>query len=129
MSPLLAPDTPLEDNGMDEKIINQSRRDAVRLLLGGIAASPLLNLVNATLARAEDLPHLSESDPTAKALQYVNDAAKGNRTDKGGTPAGEQYCHNCRFVQADAGDWRPCQLFPGKAVNANGWCMSWTAKS
>jgi hypothetical protein len=114
---------------MDEKIINQSRRDAVRLLLGGIAASPLLNLVNATLARAEDLPHLSESDPTAKALQYVNDAAKGNRTDKGGTPAGEQYCHNCRFVQADAGDWRPCQLFPGKAVNANGWCMSWTAKS
>jgi high potential iron-sulfur protein len=119
----------MEDNRMNEKDINQSRRDAVRLLLGGIAAAPLLNLVSPTLARAGDLPHLSEDDTMAKALHYVNDAAKGNRADKGGTPAGQQYCHNCRFVQADAGDWRPCQLFPGKAVNANGWCMSWTAKS
>jgi hypothetical protein len=119
----------MEDKGMNEKIINKSRRDAVRLLLGGIAACPLLNLVNTMVARAGDLPHLGEDDPMAKALHYVNDAAKGNRTDKGGTPAGDQYCHNCRFVQADAGDWRPCQLFPGKAVNANGWCTSWTAKS
>ena len=79
----------MEDNGMDEKIINQSRRNAVRLLLGGIAASPLLNLASGALARAADLPHLSEDDPTAKALHYVNDAAKGNRTAKGGTPAGE----------------------------------------
>jgi High potential iron-sulfur protein len=118
----------MEANDMEKKLTNQSRRNAVRLLLGGIVASPLLNLVNATFVRAEDLPHLTEDDPTAKALHYVNDAVKGNRTDKGGTPAGEQYCHNCRFVQADAGDWRPCQLFPGKAVNANGWCLSWTAK-
>ena len=113
---------------MEKRLINQGRRNAVRLLLGGLAASPLLNLVDATLVQAADLPHLSEDDPAAKALHYVNDAAKGNRTDKGGTPAAKQHCQNCRFVQADAGDWRPCQLFPGKAVNANGWCMSWTAK-
>jgi hypothetical protein len=113
---------------MEEKTVNQGRRHAVRLLLGTMAASPLLNLAGTTLARAGDLPHLGEDDPTAKALQYVHEAAKGNRADKGGTPAADQYCHNCRFIQAEAGDWRPCQLFPGKAVNANGWCMSWTAK-
>jgi hypothetical protein len=28
-------------------------------------------------------------------------------------------------VKSDSGEWRPCQIFPGKAVNANGWCSSW----
>ncbi|MGB5834261.1 MAG: high-potential iron-sulfur protein [Thiohalocapsa sp.] len=40
----------------------------------------------------------------------------------------EQNCINCLFTQADAGEWRPCQLFPGELVAANGWCSSWTLK-
>jgi hypothetical protein len=44
-------------------------------------------------------------------------------------PAKDQFCHNCRFVQTNSGDWRPCQIFPGKVVNANGWCSSWMQRS
>ena len=100
-----------------------------RLVLGAtiaIAASPLLRAVPA--ARADTPPQLSEDDPAAKALKYHHDATAAPRTDKPDTPAAQQFCHNCRFIQSGSGEWRPCQIFPGKAVNANGWCTSWAAK-
>ncbi|MFZ0254278.1 MAG: high-potential iron-sulfur protein [Gammaproteobacteria bacterium] len=114
---------------MADKSINKSRRHAVRMMLASLASVPLINLVNIAAAQAEDLPHLDEDDPSAKALNYVHDASKANRVDKGGAPASEQFCHNCQFVQAAEGEWRPCALFPGKAVNENGWCMSWMPKA
>lgn len=114
---------------MADKTINESRRHAVRMLLAGVASVPLINLVNMAAAQAEDLPQLSEDDPSAKALSYVSDASKANRTDKQGVAASEQFCHNCQFIQAAEGAWRPCALFPGKAVNENGWCMSWIPKA
>ena len=113
---------------MDKSTMNPRRRRALVTLVTGLAAIPLLNLVLPRRLQAEELPHLSEDDPAAEALQYVHDASQANRTDKGGTPAKDQFCHNCRFIQSDSGQWRPCQLFPGKAVNADGWCVSWTAK-
>ena len=109
--------------------LNKSRRDAVKLMLAGLAAVPVLNLVGMANAQAAELPHLDENDPTAKALKYVSDATKATRVDKAGTPAANQHCANCQFIQAAEGEWRPCSLFPGKAVNANGWCASWTLKA
>jgi hypothetical protein len=109
--------------------MNKSRRDAVKLMLGGLATVPVLNLVGMTSAQASDLPHVDEAaDPTAMALQYKHDATQANRADKAGVPADEQTCANCQFIQADSGEWRPCQLFPGKAVNEAGWCASWNLK-
>jgi hypothetical protein len=33
-------------------------------------------------------------------------------------------------LQGKEGDeWRPCNLFPGKLVNAHGWCKVWQAKA
>lgn len=113
---------------MSEKF-DQSRRNAIRVVLTGMASIPLASLVGGRFAVAADLPHLEESDPAAKALQYVHDASKANRTDKGGVAASEQYCHNCQFIQAESGEWRPCALFPGKAVAADGWCISWAPKA
>ncbi|MGF1613127.1 MAG: high-potential iron-sulfur protein [Gammaproteobacteria bacterium] len=113
---------------MAKTTINKSRRDAVKLMLAGMASVPLINLVHAAAAQAEDLPQLSEDDPSAKALNYVHDATAANRVDKGGTPASEQLCSNCQFIQAGEGEWLPCALFPGKVVNANGWCVSWMPK-
>ncbi|WP_049621442.1 high-potential iron-sulfur protein [Frateuria defendens] len=76
-------------------------------------------------ARAADLPHVSESDPTAKALGYVEDAGKsGNPKRKPG-----DVCSNCQFYSAGSGGYGPCQLFPGKSVNAKGWCVSHTPKA
>ncbi|MEJ2360683.1 MAG: high-potential iron-sulfur protein [Gammaproteobacteria bacterium] len=102
-----------------------------RLFLGGMAALagvPLLNTIFAAQAEAAGLPHLTESDPTAEALHYHQDATKAPRKSKPDMPADKQFCHNCMFIKSNKGTWRPCQIFPGKLVNANGWCASWTHK-
>jgi len=117
---------------MSDKPVNKSRRDAVKLMLGGLATVPVMNLVGMAVAQAEDLPHVDPAtDPTAIALKYSPDATTADRAAaaRPGLPPEEQFCHNCQFVQADSGEWRPCQLFPGKAVNENGWCASWTLKA
>jgi hypothetical protein len=29
-------------------------------------------------------------------------------------------------IKGDAkAEWRPCNIFPGKLVNNNGWCAAW----
>jgi len=114
---------------MSNKPISKSRLDAVKLMLGGVAAVPLINLVGLSGAQAADLPHVdAKTDPTAISLKYVEDAATATRPDKAGTPGTEQSCASCQFSQG-TGDWVPCTLFPGKAVAAKGWCGSWTKKA
>ena len=55
---------------MSDKPMNKSRRDAVKMMMGGLAAVPLMNLVGMAAAQAEDLPHVDEAtDPTAIALK------------------------------------------------------------
>lgn len=115
---------------MSQEPTNKNRRDAVKLLLGGLATVPLVNLVGMTAAQATELPHVDEAaDPTAIALKYKHDATQADRAsaNRPGLPPEQQDCANCQFVQG-TGDWVGCTLFPGKAVNAKGWCMSWTAK-
>jgi hypothetical protein len=117
---------------MSEKQMNKSRRNAMKVMLGGLATVPLMNLVGIAAAQAEDLPHVdAATDPTAQALKYHADATQADRAAaaRPGKPPEEQHCANCQFVLADAGEWRPCSLFPGKAVNENGWCASWTLKA
>lgn len=77
---------------------------------------------------AAAFPHLDESDPQAKALHYVHDAKlvdpKKNPTYKPG-----HSCANCLQLTGKAGDtWRPCNIFPKKLVNVNGWCSVWVQK-
>jgi hypothetical protein len=76
------------------------------------------------IARADDLPHVSESDPTAKALGYVEDS---NTTKDPKHKAGDM-CSNCQFYSGAATGFGPCQLFPGKAVSSKGWCISHNPK-
>jgi len=79
--------------------------------------------------RADDLPHLSPDDPMATAMKYTHDAASVDPAARN-NPAAEQNCSNCALVQGNAGDeWRPCQIFPGKAVAAAGWCSVWAPKA
>lgn len=116
---------------MSDKPMNLSRREAVRLMLGGLATVPLMNLVTLATAYAADLPRVDEAaDPTAIALKYKHDATKADRAAaaRPGKPPEEQICRNCQFVQGE-GEWVGCQLFPGKLVNVNGWCVSWTLKA
>ena len=104
-----------------------SRRDALKgfVLLCGAAGA----LSPAHEARAAELPHLSVDDPTAKALAYIEDA-KLVDAKKHPTYAAAQKCATCLQFQGKPGDaYGPCNIFAGKAVNANGWCQVWVKKA
>lgn len=106
---------------------SQARRRFLKLAAAGAVAAPFAAVVLPRTGRAQDLPHLSADDPTAKALAYTDDAstATGNAAFKPGAD-----CLNCTFYQGKAGDeWGPCMLFPGKAVHSKGWCASHNLKT
>jgi hypothetical protein len=106
---------------------NLTRRNFLRNVA---IALPVGSVIFQGEALAEDLPKLDEADPTAKALLYVHDAAKVDKS----SPQAARYeagqtCANCSQIQGDASaEWRPCGIFPGKLVNDNGWCSVWAAK-
>jgi hypothetical protein len=105
-----------------------SRRDALKgfVLLCGAAGA----LTPGTKAQAAELPHLSPQDPTAKALGYHEDA-KTVEAKKFPTYAGGQMCSTCMQFQGTPGSsgYAGCNIFAGKAVNANGWCQVWVKKA
>ncbi len=96
-------------------------------LTAGAAAGCLV--YPASEAQAEDLPQITEDDPVGMALKYTHDASSVDpalRTQ----PATDQSCANCAQLQGNEGDeWRPCAIFVGKLVNANGWCSVWVPKA
>ncbi|MBD8900234.1 high-potential iron-sulfur protein [Rhodanobacter sp. DHG33] len=104
---------------------NESRRRFLKLAAGTTAAAAVLGGALPRLARAADLPHVSDADQTAKALGYVEDASK---TTDPKHKAGDS-CANCQFYSGGATGYGPCALFPGKAVSAKGWCVSHSPKA
>ncbi|MGC1730187.1 MAG: high-potential iron-sulfur protein [Steroidobacteraceae bacterium] len=103
-----------------------SRREALKqvVLLCGVAGA----LAATPEVQAADLPHLTPDDPTAKALGYHDDA-KTVDSKQFATYKPDQTCSTCQQLQGTTGQsWRPCNIFPGKAVNANGWCQVWVKK-
>lgn len=79
-------------------------------------------------AFASDLPQLAEDDPMAVAMKYTHDASTVDPASRA-NPAADQKCANCALATSHEGAWLPCQIFPGKAVNANGWCSVWAPVS
>ena len=96
-------------------------------LSAGAAAGLLVH--PGSKAQADDLPQITEDDPVGIALKYTHDASSVDpalRTQ----PAADQSCANCAQLQGNEGDeWRPCAIFAGKLVNANGWCSVWVPKA
>ena len=78
---------------------------------------------------AQDMPQLSEDDPMASGMKYTHDASTVDPASRA-NPAADQTCANCALIQGEDGAaWRPCQIFPGKVVNAKGWCQVWAPKA
>lgn len=101
----------------------ESRRRFLKVAAGTTAAAMVLGGLP-RFARAADLPPVTDADPTAKALDYVEDAtASKNPKYKAGDD-----CANCQFYTGGPTGRGPCQLFPGKSVNAKGWCVSHATK-
>ena len=72
---------------------------------------------------------LTESDPTAQALGYKEDASKVDTKKYAGYKAGN-VCANCTLYSGKASDASgPCSAFGGKSVAAKGWCMAWVKKA
>lgn len=76
-----------------------------------------------------DAPKVTESDPTAVALGYKNDASQVDKAKYAKYAAGQQ-CNNCQFFQGKPTDaWAPCPMFGGKQVSGKGWCSAYTKKA
>lgn len=106
-----------------------------RRFLGAIAVAVPAGavIVDATLNTAlaqGALPQLDPADPAAKALLYTHDTTKVDKSNPAAARHdASQKCANCIQIQGKDGEtWRPCAIFPGKLVNANGWCTVWAKK-
>lgn len=108
---------------MSHEESNESRRRFLKIAAGTAAAAVVVGGLP-RVARAADLPHVAESDPTAKALGYVEDASATKDPKR---KAGDD-CSNCMFYSGGPTGFGPCQLFPGKSVAAKGWCVSHSPK-
>lgn len=96
--------------------------------LSGAAAAACVMHANRK-ALADELPELALDDPMAQAMKYTHDASSVDPASRA-NPAADQTCANCALVLGDDGEsWRPCQIFPGKMVNADGWCSVWAPKA
>jgi len=107
------------------------RRFLAQIAVAVPAGAALLDVVANTAAAQAALPKLDVNDPSAKALLYVEDASKVDKTNPMAarfTP--DQHCGNCSQIQGKAGDaYRPCAIFPGKLVADKGWCSVWAKKA
>jgi len=100
------------------------RRTLLKSALAGLVALPVVGSSEA----ADALPHLDEKDTLAAAMGYTHDAKTVDPNKVPQYKAGS-FCHNCAQLTGKEGDeWRPCNLFPGKLVNKDGWCKVWVLK-
>lgn len=105
-----------------------NRRTVLKSALVGLAALPAAGLIRDAVAAEASLPRLDEKDPLAVAMGYVHDAKKIDPNKVPQYKPGSK-CSNCLQLTGKEGDeWRPCNIFPGKLVNANGWCKVWVPK-
>jgi High potential iron-sulfur protein len=106
---------------------NISRRAIVK---GGLIAGalvPAFGLIG-NRADAAGLPALDPSDPTAKALGFITDAAKVD-VSTNATYKPNQKCGTCAQFQGKASDATAgCNIFAGHSVPVGGWCKVWAQK-
>ena len=89
----------------------ESRRRFLKVAAGTTVAAVVIGGLP-RFARAADLPPVTEADPTAKALGYVEDASK---TADAKHKAGDD-CTNCQFYTGGATGRGPCQLGSGRCI-------------
>lgn len=82
---------------------------------------------------------LDPKDPAAKNLNYAETHAEVKdaklKIDRNGVKFDAQKCEGCQFYDKSKETTisgkkaSACQLFPGKAVTASGWCTTWVKKA
>ncbi len=119
---------------MKNKSINISRRQVLKSAVSGIAVasvSTIIPVLNANAAHHE-MEKLDENNPAAMGLGYKHDATKVDTSkypNRAGEAGATQFCRNCNlYLEDEKAAWGGCRIFPGKLVNANGWCTAWVLK-
>ena len=103
------------------------RRFFGQVAVAGVGVAAGVALTGTAFAQGA-MPELGEAEPTAAALGYKADTSKVDAA-KYPNHKPEQACANCNLVQGKDGDaLRPCAIFPGKSVNAKGWCAAYVPK-
>jgi hypothetical protein len=91
-----------------------SRRQFLSHLSKTAVAIPLSSLFTQTVYAA-DAVKVDPEGAQAKALKYVHQSE-----------VEDQLCKGCQlYSDSDTEGWGNCAIFPGKVVDANGWCASW----
>ncbi|MDE1923957.1 MAG: high-potential iron-sulfur protein [Gammaproteobacteria bacterium] len=104
---------------------NMSRREALKNMV--VAAGALAAVRGAVAGTA--MPHVDPSDPMAAGVSYHVNAAKVDAAKFPQFKPGSK-CANCVQVGGKDGEaWRPCNIFAGKLVSANGWCTVYAPKA
>jgi len=104
-----------------------ARRDFIHATLAVGAAVPLGAI---PIVLKADNHRISEDDATAKAMGYKHDASQvdvAKYPRRAGDAGSQQFCHNCQLYEAGDDGWGACAIFPGKQVNADGWCNAWVS--
>ena len=97
--------------------MTKSRRHFLQNLATGALAIPLVSIGYPGLALAASRPKVDPQGADAQALGYVHAA-----------PNPSKRCGECQLYKGSGNaEWGPCAIFPGKLVNARGWCSSWSA--
>jgi hypothetical protein len=100
------------------QLTDPARRGLLRRFALGLSLAPLAAV---TPGHSAEPVVLSESDPSAKKLGYVEDASRSKEADPGST------CANCSVFSGQSADGQgACSLFQGKLVKAAGWCRGWS---
>ncbi|HEY1726282.1 MAG TPA: high-potential iron-sulfur protein [Steroidobacteraceae bacterium] len=94
------------------------RRALLQRLALGLSLGAVLAEQRVAPAAAPAL--LSEQDPAAKAVQYVEDAKRAKGAESGAD------CSSCSLYGSTGPDRGSCTLFPGKLVKSAGWCSKWS---
>jgi hypothetical protein len=106
-----------------------TRRD---LLIRTALTAPILTFAGKVLADTHE-KLVTDADPVAKALKYVEDATKATRPDKMGVPGKKQTCANCSMFtkgkKIDGKEAGKCTMIAGGQVTAAGWCTGWAKKA
>ncbi|MCW7493569.1 high-potential iron-sulfur protein [Leptospira sp. 2 VSF19] len=80
----------------------------------------------------EGLQPVSESDPTAKALGYHQDAKHTDFNlypERKEVSAKNQFCKHCaQYTKLNEG-WGKCNIITAGIVSSNGWCSAWSQRS
>jgi High potential iron-sulfur protein len=102
-----------------------SRRDLMKKVLASSALLPVLNRL-ASASQVEGLTPLDTKDSAASALGFVTEAssASSNPIYKKG-----QHCATCvHYLGQPADAMAGCNIYAGRSVPANGWCIVWSQR-